>query len=744
MEIAYPSASQAGLGMFYAHSRNDAGWRQGLAEHSRNVAALASDFASDFGARELAYYLGLWHDIGKFNPDFRAYLLACEADPHMRRHGPDHKAAGARYACDAGLWFLALLIQAHHGGLKTPADLQTWLHERSRDPAVAGALRRAEAVVQDLKPAHVLAIPSHIEGDARAAELFLRLLFSALVDADLLDTEAHFAPTKAGRRGTATTMAELWGRFERDQRGLVARRRPGRVHDARQAIYDACLDAAARPPGLFRLAVPTGGGKTRSGMAFALRHALCHGHRRVIVAVPYIGITEQTADTYRGIFGAPTGDGALPVVLEHHSGADVDGDGPATGASWARLAAENWDAPIIVTTTVQLFESLFSNRTGRGRKVHRLARSVIILDEAQSLPVHLLAPILDALRDLCAHYGTTVVISTATQPAFDEIPAFASVPATEIMPAPARFFADLKRVAYEWRTDRALDWDEIAAIVRSGRATLAVMNTKRDALALLDALDDPDALHLSTLLCGAHRRRVIGEVKRRLNAGEPCILVSTQVVEAGVDLDFPLVVRALGPLDGIVQAAGRCNREGRLGRGRVVVVRLRGGGMPQGAYRTATEVTGSLLGSGTLDPDNPAVARAYFRRLYRSVDTDRASIQACRGRFAYPEVADRFRMVDDETESVAIATYGSAAERDAVRGWLDQLRAGTPHARVVLRRLQPYLVSVRSREAERRRRRGWIGDVTAGVGEWLGRTSPGRGAGAGDEPADGVAEAFVV
>jgi len=723
--------------LYYAHSRNDLGQRQELGAHLRNVAELAADFASDFEARELAHYLGLWHDIGKFNPAFREYLLACEADPNTRRHGPDHKAAGARYAHEVmRLWSLALLIQAHHGGLKSPTDLQVWLQERTNDPAVAEALRHAEMQVQDLKPLGALAIPSHIQNDPHAAELFLRLLFSALVDADHLDTEAHFTPAKTKQRGTVATMADLWNRFEHNQKDLVSGRQPNRVHDARQDIYDACIAAAELPPGLFRLTVPTGGGKTRSGMAFALRHAMRHGQRRIIVAVPYISITEQTADAYRSIFDAPLNDSDRPIVLEHHSGTVAEGDQPTPKAVWARLAAENWDAPIIVTTTVQLFESLFANKTSRSRKVHRLARSVIILDEAQSLPARLLAPILDVLRDLCAHYGTTVVISTATQPAFDEIPAFASIPAVEIVPDPARFFTSLKRVTYEWRIDPALGWDDIAAIVRSERAALAVMNTKKDALTLLDTLDDPNALHLSTLLCGAHRRHVIKEVKRRLDDGEPCLLISTQVVEAGVDLDFPLVVRALGPLDSIIQAAGRCNREGRLGQGRVIVVRPRDGGMPQGTYSAAVRVTGSLLGAGDLDPDDPDVSRTYFQRLYRSVETDRESIQEHRKKLEYPTVAERFRMIDDETESVAITTYGSDEEQKSVRRLLDQLRIGTPHARVVLRRLQPYLVSVRTREAERYKRQGWISPITPGIGEWLGRYDPIGGLIAADTDVD--------
>ncbi|HEY8489632.1 MAG TPA: CRISPR-associated endonuclease Cas3'', partial [Dehalococcoidia bacterium] len=479
-----------------AHTRNGQGRRHDLVAHLRGVAELAARFATDLGAERLGRYLGLWHDLGKFHSAFQAYLLACEADPKARGHGPDHKAAGAVLAQrHAGL--AALLVQGHHGGLQTPTSLEAWLEERGRDPAVQEALQRARAAIPDLEPADPLPIPPHATTGPHAAELFLRLLFSALVDADYLDTEVHFRAEHAIARGTAIPVAELWERFQRDQARLETEvRRAGRqeepVIQARDAIYRACLEAAEQPPGLFRLTAPTGGGKTRAAMAFALRHALRHGHHRIVVAVPFISITEQTADVYRRIFEA---DGGPPVVLEHHSAAELEdphGEDFRRREVWARLAAENWDTPIVVTTTVQLFESLFAARPGRCRKLHRLARSVIVLDEAQALPSHLLDPILDALRELTAHYGVTAVLSTATQPAFEAIPAFRNLRATEIVPEPARFFRSLARVEYQWHAGPPLAWAEVADLLRGEPQALAVVNTKRDALALLDALDDPE------------------------------------------------------------------------------------------------------------------------------------------------------------------------------------------------------------------------------------------------------------
>ena len=567
--------------MAFAHSRNQQGRRHDLAGHLWAVAELASQFAANLGAPEAARWLGRWHDLGKYHPAFQSYLAACEREPERRHRTVDHKAAGTRLCADHHLGPLAFAVQGHHGGLRDQGELRSFLAARGAAPAVDEALRLAEADLGPLAPESPLPWPDHAESNPRAAEMLIRLVFSALVDADFLDTERHFQAGRAERLRAAFTIQQLWDRFERDQQRLM-HRGEGAVDRARCEIYRACLAAAEHAPGLFRLAVPTGGGKTRSAMGFALKHALRHGLQRVIVAVPFISITEQTAALYRCIFEDDPG--AAPAVLEHHSAADWSESGEFDPAhQWARLAAENWDAPIVVTTTVQLFESLFSNRTSAARKLHRLARSVTILDEAQALPPHLLEPILDALRELCAHYGATVVLSTATQPAFEAIPAFAGLRARDVVPEPARYFAELRRVTYEWRTDPPLDWPEVADLMHEEDQALAVVNTKRDAMDLLDALSDPDALHLSTSLCGAHRRWVIDEVRRRLAAGEPCRLVSTQVIEAGVDLDFPLVLRALGPLDAIIQAAGRCNREGRLESGRVIAFRPVEDRAPRGA-----------------------------------------------------------------------------------------------------------------------------------------------------------------
>lgn len=712
----------------YAHTPNERGEWHLLADHLAGTATLARVFAEPLGpeAAELAYIAGLWHDLGKAHPQFQGYLASMANGTGRKGEGGDHKGAGT-VAISAACQQAAFLVAGHHGGLHAGSDLKSRYAEWKAAPRVAEALHIARTRMPALAaPRSALPLPPWVS-TREHREMFVRMLFSCLVDADFLDTERHFnAGTASQREGARTPdVGTLWAAMEHSQEALLARgaQQGGTVQAVRAEVYRHALQVAERTPaGFFRLTVPTGGGKTRTSLAFGLRHALAQGYRRVVVAVPFTTITEQTAGAYRDIFPEPG------IVLEHHSAAESrDEPHDATGGGlWRRLAAENWDAPIVVTTTVQLFESLLGAQPGRCRKLHNLVGSVIVLDEAQTLPAHLLRPLIAVLQELVRAYQVSVVFCTATQPAFDVIPGLEPIrTATEIAPDPPRLFKALSRVHYTWPSQSKLGWGDVAGLIRAEPRALAIFNTRANALAVLDALGDPEALHLSTLLCGAHRRAVLAAVRERLARGAPVRLVATQVVEAGVDLDFPFVVRALAPLDAIVQAAGRCNREGRLAqRGRVVVVDLAEGGLPPGAYKVATQSASILLAGGDLDADDPATFRRFFSLFYGAIDPDRDRVQSLRAAQDYPEVARLSRLIDDDGESVVVRPPGHEEE---VGRLLDEVRGGPARARQALRALQPYLVQVRTRQLQQHAASRLAQEIRPGLWEWLGTYHPVRG-----------------
>lgn len=714
------------MGKLYAHSANVNGERQLLVDHLRNVARIARELATPFDGGDFAFLAGLWHDVGKADPLWQRGLLQCEKGTR-KRPGHDHKGAGALLADLIKADGVGLLIHAHHGGLKSlPEDFKPWLERKRRLTGPKQALQALQTEMPDLTAHRAPNFPEFVK-NARDGEFFLRLTYSALVDSDTLDTVAHKLGEEAPQLGPEATLEELWNRYQ----AFLARQSSvpdTPVNQVRREIHDACVRSARERRGVFRLTVPTGGGKTRSAMAFALRHGIEYDLRRIIVAVPYTTITQQTAQVYRDIFEGGYPD-TVPIVLEHHSAA-IEGSGRARDdedsfdpvAVWQRLAAENWDAPIVVTTTVQLFESLFSNRRGKTRKLHNLARSVIILDEAQALPAGLLSPILDALRQLTDNYGASVVLSTATQPAFESIREFRGVIAREIVPEPeyVRHFETLRRVQYEWRTDAPRQWQEVAEWMREERSTLVIVNTKRHAMELLEALDDPNALHLSTLLCGAHRRVMIEKIKEQLDTGEPCHVVSTQVVEAGVDLDFPTVFRAEAPLDAIIQAAGRCNREGRLSEpGRVVVFRSPDDASPTEVYGSGRAIVRHMQNLPDFDLNDPTTVHRYFELLSDiAVDPDKKEIQRSRANLDFPSVADKFRMIPEDTYDV-IVDYPESRARET-EAMVEKLRTRDGTVNEILRELQPYTVSLHDREAERLRLTGLIEEIMPRVGRWHG------------------------
>ena len=520
------------------------------------------------------------------------------------------------------------------------------------------------------------------------AALWIRLLFSCLVDADFLDTEQFMDEKTFTRRNRYPGLTELAPRFDEHMQDLAARAQLTPVNRVRAEILQRCQAQGSQPPGLFSLTVPTGGGKTLSSMAFALRHALRYNKQRIIYVIPYTSIIEQTADVFREIFG--------DTVAEHHSNLDSERETPQS-----RLACENWDAPIIVTTAVQFFESLFAVRTSRVRKLHNITNSVVIVDEAQLLPLDFLKPILRAIDQLQRYFGVSFVFSTATQPAFhpqksfegDIIKEMSDI--REIMEAPQHLHTTLKRVDVTVPQDLqvGLSWEVLSEELQAHGSVLCIVD-RRDDCRVLHALMPNGTIHLSGLMCGQHRSEVIADVKRRREQGEPVRVISTQLVEAGVDVDFPVVYRALTGLDSMAQAAGRCNREGNLdGMGRVVVF-VPPKPAPIGHLRQAQDCGRQLLQQRLDDPLSPEHFTTYFRQLYGKKGKDgldRHDITSCLNnpelKFAFRSAAQRFRIIDESQQAPVIVRYKKSSEL------IDQLKHLDPE-RWLMRRLQRYVVNL--------------------------------------------------
>lgn len=704
-----------------AHAaKDDAGkWREPhyLEEHLAGVAELASRHAQAFGASDWAVLASYWHDLGKYRPAFQAYIRNASGfeaeNAHIEGVGNrvDHSTVGAVHAVaelgEGAGRLLAYLIAGHHTGLPDWNGDNASLFQRLEAAGKKGWLK--EALDQQPPPAILRGQPptSRPKGRADDLHLWLRLLFSCLVDADFLDTENYMDPEKALSRAAYPPVADLLARFTAHMNDLTAQAMPSPINRLRAAVLRQCIERAGddRGNGLYSLTVPTGGAKTLSSLAFALHHAARHGKRRVIYAIPYLSIIEQTADVFRGIFGED--------LVEHHSNLDPDKE-----TLRGRLAAENWDAPLIVTTNVQLFESLFAVRSSRCRKLHNLVDSVVILDEAQLLPTEFLEPCLAAIRTLSTQYGVTFVLCTATQPAFAprEINGkpFPGLPdVRELMQggphvqAPDNLYRDLERVQVHWPdTPQPTTWDQLAQRIIEHDQALVIVNRKRDARELAQQL--PGALYLSTDLCGAHRAERIAEIRSRLATNReraaadrpvlPLRVVSTQLIEAGVDVDFPVVFRALAGIDSIAQAAGRCNREGRLmqdgnaAQG-IVHVFIAPEPAPQGLLLKGEQATHELLAIQANPVLTPALFERYFKLWFAALNTfDKGNVLSLLRtepgiQIKFRKAAEEFHLIADDGVPV-IVNWGESGK------WLRLLQSKGPD-RWVMRKLQRYTVNVR-------------------------------------------------
>jgi len=668
---------------------------QPLESHLRNTACRAADFASEFGASEWAYLAGLWHDLGKYSPQFQSMIRIKAGIVEKITNDiskVNHSTAGAQWAIEkfdkAGRIF-AYLIAGHHAGLPD------WLPDETGNAALSVRLNEINHLTEVKKtkiPPDILEknLPTERPHKGTDPALWIRMLFSCLVDADFLDTEAFMEQERSLRRGEYPSLEELKNHFTQFMKeNYSTKQGDSLVNRIRADVLRQCLKKAEEHPGAFTLTVPTGGGKTLSSMAFALHHATINHQHRIIYVIPYISIVEQTADQFRKIFG--------DSIIEHHANfepleereEDIKRD----------LACENWDAPIIVTTAVQFFESLFASRTSRCRKLHNIINSVVVLDEAQLLPPDFLNPILRVLDELRKYYGVTLLLSTATQPALlpQKSPTFTFEGLTdtrEIVENPEQLNKQLKRVHVKIlkSLDVPMEWEELRDKLIEYPSVLCIVNRRDDCRKLWQLMPE-GTFHLSALMCGAHRSNVIAAIKKNLMDGIPTRVISTQLVEAGVDIDFPVVYRALCGLDSVAQAAGRCNREGLLNQGQVFIF-MPPSEPPVGHLRQAAGIGRRLLKKKCDDLIAPQRFTEYFQELYwlQGEKLDKHGILkdlAPDGefRFSFRTAARKFKIIDDSRQASVIVAYGAGVDLIA------ELKRRKPD-RYLKRRLQRYVVNL--------------------------------------------------
>jgi len=694
---------------YYAHSKEDAPLRNWhlLDAHLESVARLASEFARSFGAQKWAEIAGRTHDLGKGTRAWQAYLrrandIEDEFSSYYEGH-PKHADVGAchlyKLSKEAGK-ILSYAVAGHHGGLPSweGESAGTGLRVRLKEgyPDIEITLPPLDF---PKKP------PFEVVDSSRFGyqlQFFTRMLFSCLVDGDYLDTEQYQDADKTGKRGTWLPIESLYDRFWTSYNQLISEADSSlAVNKQRKLVLDDCLKGAQQEPGLFSLTVPTGGGKTLASLAFALEHARKYGKERIIYVIPFTSIIDENARVFRNILGEN-------AVLEHHCNFISD------ESDWkTRLASQNWDAPVIVTTNVQFFDSFYASRPARCRKLHNIAQSIVIFDEVQAIPVEKLKPCLEVIRELSLSYGVTSLLCTATQPALGYSDHFKSglKNVREIVQDIPTLFHNLKRTE-EFYIDE-LDIKEVAAKLSDCRQVLCIVNTRKEALEIYEALlETRDSFHLSALMYPAHRIEILNRIRKQLKNDSPCRVVSTQLIEAGVNLDFPCVYRAISGIDSIAQAAGRCNRNGRSKTAQPVFVFKLPESKKTSYFRMAAQSAEKLFDRFSGRLTSPECVKEYFDDYFwkneQQMDCDdilRKSKQSARGEIQFKEFSD-FQMIETATEPVVIALNEKSLRL------VESLKRSKP-TREIHQRLQEFTVQIYPYQLEEIR--DWLEPEVEGI-----------------------------
>jgi CRISPR-associated endonuclease/helicase Cas3 len=741
--------NKKGKNEYLAHVKQnpDGTWEtHKLEAHLRETAKRASDFANEFKNGDWAEVMGYWHDLGKYHPAWQNYLrresgYVEDAHIEQKQGRPNHSSAGALLAYEKGKnqppsRILAYTIAGHHGGLADwYADLENRLNKESEIETLnvtRKVITTAPIFGKPLPNSVPCVLQNERSGETSAYyHLWIRFLFSCLVDADFLDTELFMESEKSKQRGNYSRLNELKDYFDAYIQRKEKDSLDSQINRKRREIRELCITKAASSPGFFSLNVPTGGGKTLSSMAFALEHALIHNKRRIIMAIPYTSIIEQTAKIFK--YGTDNDEEieerkknndvlfGEDQVVEHHSNLD-----PSKETNRNRLACENWDAPIIVTTNVQLFESLFASKPSSCRKLHNIANSIIILDEVQMLPPEYLKPIISVLQGLVNHFGVTVVMMTATQPALEGI--IGTPPniiqgvenVTQIIEDPESLAREFSRVDLFLPSDhnKRIEWEELKDRLLQHKQVLCIVNSRKDCRDLHSMMPE-DAVHLSALMCGEERSVVISEIKEKLRHNEPIRVISTQLVEAGVDIDFPVVYRALAGFDSIAQAAGRCNRENKLaaiGKNGEVQVFVPPKPAPIGLLRKGEDACKEILRTNTINELSPGLFEKYFRQFYmRLSDVDKPKFHDRLVRnapdfvFDFRTLAQDFHLIEDNQQSI-IVWYENPKNGNNSYSLIKELRYQGPN-REITRKLQRFIVNVHFELFKRIHSQGYVEEI---------------------------------
>ena len=664
--------------------------------HQNGVAALALRFAGGFGCEELAQIMGMLHDKGKEQEEWQQYIQG-----HVKS-GPHHAYVGAciaqqQYSQIAP--FIAQPIAGHHRGLYDYCDYVEVIKSGVPDDVTIG-----EKIP--------FAFPKFPKMETYDYHHLVRMMFSCLVDADSLDTESFMNPKQAKLRGCHTTMVELLGKLERYLQELRINAKDTKVNRIRNYVQEQCVKESQDNTGFYSLTVPTGGGKTLASVLWALHHAVKNHQQRIIIAIPYTSIIVQTASTLKRIFGDEN-------VLEHHSNLNPEDIKDRELRERLQLATENWDYPIIVTTNVQLFESLFSNKRSDCRKLHNIVNSVVILDEVQTLPLGFYKPIVHTLDTLHRLFGVSVLFTTASQPILsgrieattpkESFDALKSI--HEIIPVDAQLHDKLRRVDLNF-IEGSRTYDEIANELAKHPKVLCIVNTRKDAKELFDRLPKEGiCLHLSRMMCPSHVADTIKHIKEVLKEGvdEPIRVVATQLIEAGVDIDFPVVYRQEAGLDSILQAAGRCNREGKLGISDTYVFSLgKEHSLPPGFI---SQTNNARLNMGK-DHDwfSPEAMKSYFQQLHcRQSSFDEVVVKGVKYKMEellYKESAEFekaslcFHLIDEQTTSVIVNWNGS------INLYQQLISQGPSYS--LMKKLAQYSVNIRERDFKKLQSMGAI------------------------------------